>query len=149
MRGRLMSLADKYAARIREEEGFTPYSFWDDAPGGGKGQWTWGYGTVAPGEGCTCTEEQALKEVEVKIKQHLKDYEEVFDNQDITEAKMLALLDMMYNLGETRFRKFSKLIAAVKAYNWKEAGRQVRQSLYYRQVTNRAEENAQILEQEV
>lgn len=26
---------DKLVARIKQEEGFSPYSFWDDAKGGG------------------------------------------------------------------------------------------------------------------
>lgn len=141
-----MSLVNKYIERIKEEEGFISISFWDDAPGGGGGQWTWGYGTCAPGPGCTINEPVALKEVERKVEQHIGDFNEIFYNCVIPEDKSLVLLDMLYNLGRTRFSNFKNLIKAVHKANWKEAGKQVRLSLYYTQVTNRAEENARILE---
>jgi len=136
----------KIVSRIKEEEGFSPYSFWDDAKGGGKGQWTFGYGTVAPGEGCSITEPKALAELEAMVTVHLEDYNEIFSGFHIPSDKEDALMDMLYNLGESRFRKFRKLIAAVKRYDWKEAGKQIRESIYYKQVTSRAEENAQTLE---
>jgi len=137
---------DKLLKRIKEEEGFAPYSFWDDAKGGGKGQWTWGFGTCAPGEGCYITKEKALAELEAKVAVHLEDYNEIFHGCAIPSDKEDALLDMLYNLGESRFRKFKKMIAAVKRCDWKEAGKQIRDSIYYKQVTNRAEKNAATLE---
>lgn len=139
----------KYIERIKHEEGFTPYSFWDDAPGGGEGQWTWGYGTCAPGPGCVISTEKAEAELHKKVEEHLNDLEEIFWTCNIPEEKRLALLDMLYNLGETRFRKFTKMIAAVKKQQWEKAAKEVRNSIYYKQVTNRAEENAQILEAKV
>jgi GH24 family phage-related lysozyme (muramidase) len=132
--------------RIKREEGFSPYSFWDDAKGGGKGQWSWGFGTCAPGEGCYIHKAKALAELEAKVAIHLEDYNEIFHGCAIPSEKEDALMDMLYNLGESRFRKFRKLIAAVKVADWLEAGKQVRNSIYYKQVTNRAERNAQTLE---
>lgn len=136
---------EKLIARIKEEEGFSPYAFWDDAKGGGGGQWTFGYGACAPGEGCSITEPQADGALREKVQQHVLDLQEIFSGYYIPSDKEDALLDMLYNLGESRFRKFRKLIAAVKKGDWKEAGKQVRQSIYYKQVTTRAEENAATL----
>ena len=137
---------DKLLERIRQEEGFAPYSFWDDAKGGGGGQWTWGFGTCAPGEGCFITEAQADSALREKVQQHVLDFGEIFAGCDIPSDKEDAIMDLLYNLGETRFRKFRKLIAAVKRGDWPEAGKQVRNSIYYKQVTNRAERNAATLE---
>lgn len=137
---------DRLIERIKDEEGFSAYAFWDDAKGGGCGQWTWGYGTCAPGEGCTITQPQADGLLREKVQQCVLDYMEIFRGCKIPSDKDDALLDMLYNLGESRFRKFKKMIAAVKAGDWKEAGAQVRKSIYYTQVTNRAEENAATLE---
>ena len=137
---------DRLISRIKQEEGFSPYAFWDDAKGGGCGQWTFGYGTCAPGEGCSITEPQAEGELREKVQQCVMDLQEIFKGYHIPSDKEDALLDMLYNLGESRFRKFRKLIAAVKGGDWIEAGKQVRDSIYYTQVTNRAEENAATLE---
>ena len=38
-----------------------------------------------------------------------------------SEARQLALLSMMFNLGETKFLKFTKMIAAIKASDWTKA----------------------------
>lgn len=45
------------AALIAEFEGFHPTPYWD------YGQWTWGYGTKAPGKSGTITQEQAKAEL--------------------------------------------------------------------------------------
>ena len=137
---------EAYVKRIKEEENFTPYSFWDDAKGGGKGQWTWGYGTEAPGPGATCTKEQAEGELRNRVQSNVMVFSRVFKDVFIPDTKALALLDMLYNLGETRFKTFKKMITAVKKGDWTEAGKQVRKSVYYGQVPKRAEINAQIIE---
>ena len=45
---------------------------------------------------------------------------------------------MMFNMGRPRFSGFKKFIAGVNANDWMEAGRQMEDSRWYRQVTNRA-----------
>lgn len=50
-----------------------------------------------------------------------------------------VLVNMMFNLGRTRFLGFKNMIAALIKYNWKEAAKEGRDSLWYTQVTNRAE----------
>ena len=46
---------------------------------------------------------------------------------------------MMFNLGRPRLSKFKKMHAALSNADWKEAAKEGRDSLWYRQVTNRAE----------
>jgi lysozyme len=49
------------------------------------------------------------------------------------------LVNMMFNMGRTRLSKFKNFIAAIEAKDWKTAAAEGRDSLWYRQVTNRAE----------
>ena len=49
------------------------------------------------------------------------------------------LVNMMFNMGRTRLSKFKKMNTAVLDGDWKTAALQGRDSLWYRQVTNRAE----------
>ena len=49
------------------------------------------------------------------------------------------LVNMMFNLGRTRLAKFKNFRTALEARDWKKAAVEGRDSLWYRQVTNRAE----------
>lgn len=58
-----------------------------------------------------------------------------------------VLINMAFNLGRTRFGKFKNMIAALKNHDWKEAAKEGRDSLWHKQVTNRAERLMSRLEQ--
>jgi len=49
------------------------------------------------------------------------------------------LVNMMFNMGRTRLSKFKNFNAAIADGDWKRAAVEGRDSLWYRQVTNRAE----------
>ena len=49
------------------------------------------------------------------------------------------LVNMMFNMGRTRLSKFKNFNAALHEGDWKRAGVEGRDSIWYRQVTNRAE----------
>ena len=49
------------------------------------------------------------------------------------------LVNMMFNLGRPRLGKFKKMKAALEERDWKTAAIEGRDSLWYRQVSNRAE----------
>lgn len=49
------------------------------------------------------------------------------------------LVNMMFNLGRPRLSKFVKFNTALRKKDWKTASMEGRDSLWYRQVTNRAE----------
>lgn len=61
-------------------------------------------------------------------------------------ARVAALIDMAFNLGESRMRKFVKFIDAVKRRDWQKAAQEMRNSLWYKQVTKRAEFDAKLIE---
>jgi len=49
------------------------------------------------------------------------------------------LVNMMFNMGRPRLSKFKNFNAALAANDWQKAAAEGRDSLWYRQVTNRAE----------
>ena len=64
----------------------------------------------------------------------------VFDDfKSLPEEVRLIVANMMFNLGRPRFSKFKKCIQAIKDGDWLEAGNQMKDSRWYKQVTNRAD----------
>ena len=63
------------------------------------------------------------------------------------EEVQLIMVNMMFNMGPTRMAKFKNMQAALSIKNWNEAAAEGRDSLWYRQVTNRAERLMRRLEQ--
>lgn len=55
-----------------------------------------------------------------------------------TNGRRLALLNLLFNLGETRFLKFAPTIALMKEGRWEEAATRLERSLWYKQVGKRA-----------
>jgi GH24 family phage-related lysozyme (muramidase) len=49
------------------------------------------------------------------------------------------LVNMMFNMGRTRLSKFKNFRVMLDTHNWKQAAVEGRDSLWYKQVTNRAE----------
>ena len=58
---------------------------------------------------------------------------------DLPDEVQQILVNMMFNMGRTRLSKFKNFNAAIEAGDWKTAAVEGRDSLWYRQVTNRAE----------
>jgi GH24 family phage-related lysozyme (muramidase) len=58
---------------------------------------------------------------------------------DLPDEVQQILANMMFNMGRTRLAKFKKFNAAIAEGDWKTAAVEGRDSLWYRQVTNRAE----------
>lgn len=55
--------------------------------------------------------------------------------------RKMVLVDMVFNLGTTRFLRFEKLIRAVRYSNFVEAANQILDSKYAKQLPNRSEKN--------
>jgi len=62
-----------------------------------------------------------------------------------SEKHVAALLDMAFNLGEPRLRKFTRLIDAVKERDWTRAAAEAKNSLWYVQVRNRGKTVIELL----
>ena len=70
----------------------------------------------------------------------LYDCEKLYPNFfGLDEEVQLIIANMMFNLGYPRMSKFKKMKQAVDDEQWEEAAAQMRDSLWYNQVRNRAE----------
>jgi lysozyme len=70
----------------------------------------------------------------------LGECKKLFDDWDkLPEEVKLILANMMFNMGRPRLSKFKKMIQAIHDGNWLEAGYQMKDSRWYKQVTNRAD----------
>ena len=61
------------------------------------------------------------------------------DFDDLPEEVQHIVANMMFNMGRPRLSKFKKMIKAIQEGNWLEAGYQMKDSIWYEQVTNRAD----------
>jgi len=59
--------------------------------------------------------------------------------EELPEEVQEILVNMMFNLGRPRLSKFKKMTAALEMGDWNKAAIEGRDSLWYKQVTNRAE----------
>ncbi len=106
---------------------------------------TIGYGhRILPEEDFTqgLSEAQACDLLRADIQRVAIDgFKAIFGTKDIkglTPARYEALLNMIFNLGASRFAKFKKTIAAIKSGNWQKAARKAEYSLWFKQVGTRA-----------
>ena len=65
--------------------------------------------------------------------------------QGLNEARSDAMVDISFNLGQTRLRGFKKALEAMGSGDWEEASRQFLDSRWATQVGNRATELAEII----
>jgi lysozyme len=63
-----------------------------------------------------------------------------YDFMEFPENVKLVLIDMRFQLGPSGFRKFKNMIIAAKEKDWSEMVMQMKDSAWYNQVPNRAQE---------
>jgi len=61
-------------------------------------------------------------------------------------VRQMALIDMGFNLGLSRLRKFRKMIAAIESGDWLQAAAEMLDSRWARQVGSRADELAYMVQ---
>lgn len=81
-----------------------------------------------------------VKEVfEKDVKKYIAEARILFPNLDeLPEEAQLVITNMIFNLGRPNLSKFKNFIAAVNRRDWNEAAIQMMDSLWARQVPNRA-----------
>ena len=62
-----------------------------------------------------------------------------YDFDKLPEEAQLIICNMMFNMGRPRLSRFHKMKRAVENREWKEASNEMKDSKWYRQVTNRAD----------
>lgn len=63
----------------------------------------------------------------------------------LTEPRKAVLVNMAFNLGLTRLRKFKKMLVAIKTGQWSEAAEEMLASAWAQQVGPRAQELADLM----
>lgn len=112
------------------------------------GALTIGYGHNLDSNGIT--EEVAQILLEDDILNAIKDLTSVFGQTVFDKMHpdvKAVMVDMMFNLGKARFSKFANMIDAVKREDWPRVIREMRSSMWYVQVKNRAENLIKIVEE--
>lgn len=105
---------------------------------------TIGYGRNLEDKGIT--EEEAMYLFLHDIQDCMDSAHKIFDDFGSYKSNVkTVIIDMLYNLGSTRFCTFKKFIAAIKAGDLNEAAEQIRDSKYALQVPTRATRNINLL----
>ncbi|MEA3429182.1 MAG: glycoside hydrolase family protein [Thermodesulfobacteriota bacterium] len=103
------------------------------------------------------TEQEAVMLLENDIQSCIADLQKIFqDDQDnpnkenrfdlLPESAQRVFVDMRFNLGYKGFRKFKKMIKAVKQQDFHSAAREMKDSRWYHQVGKRAERLAEMMQ---
>jgi len=127
-------ITEDLLSMIMRHEGFEPYPYKCTA-----GKWTIGYGRNL--EGKPLSKKIAELMLKEDIGDSIKDLFGVFPGfYKYSENRRMALIDFMLNVGNPTFKKFKKMIAAIKNNDWKTAANEFKDSDYYSQVGIRAPE---------
>jgi len=108
-----------------------------------------GYGRNLDGKGISEDEadyllENDLEEAKIDLK-----FNVFFETwQEIPEKIKDALINMRFQLGYDGFRKFKKMINAVKRFDWIDMIKEMRDSAWYKQTPERAERLIKKIEEE-
>ena len=78
----------------------------------------------------------------IKIHQHEDELKRLHWYNKLDQTRQDVLLDMHYNLGDSRFRQFKKMIKALENEKYDRAADEMLDSKWARQVGSRAEELA-------
>lgn len=133
---------EKLEEELIEHEGYMPSIYLDHL----------GYRTVGIGHLIKKEDPEYDKPVGYKISEErvtalfikdvnnaIKDCKKLFSNfESCPEEAQHILINMMFNLGLTRFSKFKHFKAAIELKNWEVASFEGRNSLWFKQVPNRA-----------
>lgn len=93
------------------------------------------------------TEQCALLLLRSDLMEVLADLERIFQEQyvEINNRRRKALVSMRFNLGPYGFRSFKRMIEAVQNNDWDKAADEALDSLWAKQVPERANEIAEML----
>jgi len=90
--------------------------------------------------GTPITAERSRELFDRDIEVAIKDCEQLYGQwHNWPEEVQLIMVNMAFNLGGPRLAKFVTMRNMLSQGKWKEAAKEGRDSLWYRQVTNRAE----------
>lgn len=109
-------------------------------------KWTCAYGRNAEDNGFSDDEAELMltNDIDDCVKSLLKifGYSRLYR---LSKNRQIVLIDMVFNMGETQFLEFKRMIRAVKNDNFEEAARQIKDSKYFRRFRKRANQNMKLM----
>ncbi len=91
-------------------------------------------------------QDEALYMLKNDIKRCENELKEIFpDFDELPENVKLVLIDMIFNLGKSRFLTFKKMIQAVKERNWEAMIREMKNSQWCKQVEERCRGDVELI----
>ncbi len=123
---------------LKRDEGFRSKPYKDTV-----GKLTIGYGRNLDDVGISEREAEQLLKYDLVVAD--SDMGNFYWFDDLTVNRQRALLNMMYNLGATKFKKFTKMIAAFETENYPLAADEALDSKWATQVGSRAERIADLI----
>lgn len=130
---------DALTQMLIRHEGMRPFPYLDTV-----GKTTIGVGRNLTAEGLSQAEIMVLFDNDLDAV--IRDLQSFDWFAGLSDARQQALCDLRFNLGHDGFRQFRKMIHAIAVKNYTAAAQEMRQSLWAKQVKNRAEELAQMME---
>lgn len=134
-----MGILDILTDELRADEGFVSYGYQNSL-----GRLTIGYGRqIDKALSGGISQQEATYLLRNDIRRCLAEYERVMGHLDIDMPRQTALVNMLFNLGLTRFRSFKKMLAAIDRTDgcpdWNLAAQEALNSLWARQTGARAQ----------
>lgn len=137
--------SDRLLQQLKDDEGFISHAKWDNK------QWSYGYGCRAPGENATITEPEATELLKSHMTDAIDHFNRIFKGHEhkFNDVRAEAFINMIFNMGPGRkgdpgagglqsFVNTLKLISNNKEVPWSDVAKNLKQSLWYRQVGDRA-----------
>ena len=136
---------------IQRDEGYRQFPYldccgkpWRECVCARKGQLTIGWGRNLDGKGLSKLEAEVLLDHDLYDAE--QDARRSFDwFASLSERRQSVIVNMVFNLGVTRFRGFGQTIAAIKAGDYTKAAMQMLASRWAAQVGSRATRLAKLM----
>jgi len=130
--------------KLRRDEGAIPHAYADS-----EGYLTIGIGRLCdskfPNSGLTDDEMNYLLENDIdKVEKQLEKSFSYY--KDLDDARQYVLIQMCFNLGLTRLKKFRRFFNALEKGDYMECGRQMEDSKWWSQVGARAKRLRKVME---
>ena len=127
-----MTVIHRATQQLKEHEGLRLKPYKCTA-----GKTTIGYGRNLDDVGITPQEAGLLLDRDISVA--YVNLQQMFSEfKSFSTSRQVALIDMIFNLGETRFRKFKNMIAAINDNDWEKVADEATDSTGYKQVGDRA-----------
>jgi len=125
-------MSNKLVEDIKQEEGFRQFPYYCT-----EGKLTIGYGFNLDDVGID--EEEAELLLMHRLKKTINAVNSSLYDYDMKPEAWDILYQMAYQMGVSGLLKFKKMLTALKKQDYEEASKEGKDSLWYKQTTNRAE----------